>query len=54
MYIAPSKLSGAGLGVFAGRALHKDQLVESEIGILVPKSFVAHWSLMNYVYGMVL
>jgi hypothetical protein len=52
MFLAPSKLPGAGLGVFSGRNWKKDELVLSESRIItLPLLVVKQWPLYNYVYG---
>ena len=53
VYIAPSKIKNAGLGVFANQNIRKDELIERCPIILVPKKDVSNLResiLVNYYF----
>ena len=49
IYQAQSKINGAGRGIFAGRSLEADVLIDDCPSILVSASFVRRWKLAYYV-----
>ena len=50
-YMAPSKMKGTGRGVYAGRMLASNSLVEEAPSLLIGNTYLEHWTLKDYVFG---
>jgi hypothetical protein len=51
MYLSPSKVPNAGRGIFAGRQIAKEALLEDCISLQVPRETSLGTQFINYVYG---
>jgi hypothetical protein len=51
MYLSPSKVPNAGRGIFAGRQISKEALLEDCVSLQVPRETSVGSQFVNYVYG---